>query len=149
MVFNSKTSARLPLNANQRTRVAAYAVIVDDERILLCRFSAELEKLAGKWTLPGGGIDFGEPPASGMIREVLEETGLVVRPVNVAHVDSFVSQKEGATWHHVRIIYRAEVVSGDLCHEVQGSTDRCEWFVKDKLPQLVDLAELGVQLAYS
>jgi 8-oxo-dGTP pyrophosphatase MutT (NUDIX family) len=84
-----------------------------------------------------------------MIREVLEETGLVVRPVNVAHVDSFVSQKEGATWHHVRIIDRAEVVSGYLCHEVQGSTDRCEWFVKDKLPQLVDLAELGVQLAYS
>lgn len=134
------------MNANQRTRVAAYAIIVEGERILLCRLSAELEKLAGQWTLPGGGIDFGEPPVSGMIREVLEETGLVVRAVDIAHVDSFVSQKEEATWHHVRIIYRAEVVSGELRHEVQGSTDRCEWFAKDELPQLVDLAEIGVGL---
>ena len=32
------------------------------------------------WTLPGGGIDFGEHPADAVVREVHEETGLRLRP---------------------------------------------------------------------
>ncbi|WP_425616369.1 NUDIX hydrolase [Anatilimnocola sp. NA78] len=137
------------MNAIQRTCVAAYAVIVDGEKILLCRFSAEIEKLAGQRTLSGGGIDFGESPASGMSREVLEETGLVVRAVYVAHVDSFISQKEGATWHHVRIIYRAKVLTGELRHEVQGSTDGGKWSHKGGQLPLTDLAALGWRPAFT
>jgi ADP-ribose pyrophosphatase YjhB (NUDIX family) len=132
----------------RKTRVAAYAVIVDGERMLLCRFSRQLlPHLAGKWTLPGGGIDFGEAPATGMIREVAEETGLVVEPTNIAHVDSFVSDTPRLI-HHVRIIYHAQIISGELRHEVEGSTDRCEWWKKDELPPLVDLSEIGVRLAF-
>ncbi|WP_254513115.1 NUDIX hydrolase [Anatilimnocola floriformis] len=132
-----------------RTRVAAYAVIADSERILLCRISAQLPDLAGQWTLPGGGIDFGETPLAGMIREVNEETGLAVEPIDVAHVDSFVRPTPERTTHHVRIIYRARVIGGELRHEVSGSTDRCEWWPKDSLPPLVDLAEIGVRLAFA
>lgn len=39
----------------QRTRVAAYGLITDGEHILLCRISQELPRIAGLWTLPGGG----------------------------------------------------------------------------------------------
>ena len=132
----------------QRTRVAAYAVIAEGERILLCRISKQLPDLAGQWTLPGGGINFGETPAAGMIREVSEETGLVVEPIDIAHVDSFVRETRERTTHHVRIIYRARITGGELRHEVEGSTDRCEWWPKNQLPTLVDLAELGVRLAF-
>jgi len=43
-------------------RVAAYNVCVDDaDRLLLCRLSG-ITEAPGSWTLPGGGIDFGEHP---------------------------------------------------------------------------------------
>jgi ADP-ribose pyrophosphatase YjhB (NUDIX family) len=137
-------------NAKTRqTRIAAYAVIVDGERMLLCRFSQELlPRLAGKWTLPGGGIEFGETPAAGMIREVAEETGLVVEPISIAHVDSFVEETPERIMHHVRIIYLARVLSGELRHETEGSTDRCHWWVNDDMPPLVDLSKIGVRLAF-
>src|SRR5262245_51121863 len=62
----------------QVTRLAAYGVIVRDGSILLCHVSpGNLGE--GLWTLPGGGLDFGEPPDRGAIREVEEETGLVAR----------------------------------------------------------------------
>src|SRR5437868_4217600 len=35
---------------------------------------------SGVWELPGGAIDPGEAPAQALVREIFEETGLVVRP---------------------------------------------------------------------
>src|SRR5207249_3935346 len=60
-----------------RTRVGGYALCTDDDgRVLLARLSA-IEVDVGAWTLPGGGIDFGEHPDDAVIRELAEETGLV------------------------------------------------------------------------
>jgi len=50
-------------------RVAAYAVCRDGERILCCRL-APGEPSPGSWTLPGGGIDFGERPEDAVVREL-------------------------------------------------------------------------------
>ncbi|HEV2126341.1 MAG TPA: NUDIX domain-containing protein [Chloroflexota bacterium] len=58
-----------------RTYVGAYAVCVRDERILLARLVAGVMD-AGMWTLPGGGLNWGEDPAVGVLRELEEETGL-------------------------------------------------------------------------
>ncbi|MEO1088763.1 MAG: NUDIX domain-containing protein, partial [Acidobacteriota bacterium] len=52
-----------------KTRLAAYAVIVEDNRLLLCRISPQIPAHAGKWTLPGGGLDFGETPEAAVVRE--------------------------------------------------------------------------------
>lgn len=58
-----------------RTRLGGYALCRDDaDRILLARLSA-IEVDVGAWTLPGGGLDFGEDPADGVLRELEEETG--------------------------------------------------------------------------
>jgi mutator protein MutT len=40
----------------------------------------------GLWDLPGGAVDPGETPAQAVVREVREETGLIVEPVAVAGV---------------------------------------------------------------
>jgi ADP-ribose pyrophosphatase YjhB (NUDIX family) len=46
------------------------AIFDDRERVLLMR-----EKADGRWSLPGGWADPGDPPSVAVTREILEETG--------------------------------------------------------------------------
>jgi 8-oxo-dGTP diphosphatase len=124
----------------QVTRISAYGLVRQQDRLLLCRLSSEMPE-AGKWTLPGGGIEFGEDPEAAMIREVEEETGLHVSSAGLAGIDSFTHDAPERSFHGLRIIYHANVLGGVLRHEEDGSTDRCEWHRLDSLDEL-DIVEL-------
>ena len=113
--------------------------------------------------MPGGGIDFGEHPEAGALRELHEETGLVGRIVELLAVDSLrrtlrateqdrLGFAEGTEidYHSVRIIYRTEIIGGDLRDETDESTDMAAWFTREDaatLP-LVELGRIGVELAF-
>ena len=133
------------------TRVAAYALCVDDEdRILLCRVSADYLD-AGDWMLPGGGVDFGEHPAAAAIRELAEETGLIGEVLELAFIDSIVSpgrpERGLGPFHGVRIVYRVAITGGELRDELDESTDRAAWVARrdaTSLP-LVDLTEAALK----
>ena len=137
-----------PEPAERATRIAAYGLVVRDQQILLCRIAPRVMEWAGFWTLPGGGIRFGEEPEDAMVREVREETGLRVRSGGVAGVDSLVVPNGRTDTHSIRIIYFAEVLGGALTNEVDGSTDRCDWHDLDAVRSLaiVDLVKSGVEL---
>jgi 8-oxo-dGTP pyrophosphatase MutT (NUDIX family) len=131
-------------------RVAAYGVIVRDGEILLAHWSQG--GLSG-WTLPGGGIDPGEDPADAAVREILEETGYTATLDSLLGVDSIViptEQRLSGTGplHGLRIVYRADVVSGELTNEIDGSTDEARWFRLGDLARLdtVDLVETGLRM---
>jgi 8-oxo-dGTP diphosphatase len=135
-------------------RVAAYNVCVDaDDRLLLCRLS-DITEAPGAWTLPGGGIQFGEHPEAGALRELQEETGLVGRIVELLTVDSLHrparAAEDAAGYHSIRIIYRTEIVGGVLTDETDESTDRAAWCARADLATLplVSTSELGVRLAF-
>ena len=139
------------------TRVAAYALCVDDDRILLSRIAPGATTSSdGMWTLPGGGVDFGEHPGDAAVRELEEETGLVGELVELAEVDSwagrFVNPEDGVDtdFHGIRIIYRMRVIGGELRDEVGGSSDTCAWIRRSELASLplVELAEVGIGLAF-
>ncbi|MBT6276721.1 MAG: NUDIX hydrolase [Chromatiales bacterium] len=138
-----------PNKIREITRVAAYGLARKDTSILLCRLSSPLRS-AGRWTLPGGGLEFGEDPEAGVIREFLEETSLTVRVTNLAGVDSRLVQFDGKMMHSIRIIYRVEVVGGTLANELDGTTDLCQWWDQHEVNQLplVDLAQVGLSLAF-
>ena len=126
----------------QRTRVAAYGLIVQEGQVLLCRLSKQvLPQWVGCWTLPGGGINFGEAPEEAVIREVEEETGLLVEPVSLAFVNSTQIEKKEADFHSIRIVYHVRIVSGAIRYEENGTTDLCQWHQlplrNDKLVDLV------------
>jgi 8-oxo-dGTP diphosphatase len=130
-------------------RVSSYTLLMDSGRILLCRLSPHISP-RGEWTLPGGGIEFGEHPEETAVREVREETGFEVQLTGLAHVDSIVFNVTEGKMHAIRFIYRAKIIRGDLTHESDGSTDRCEWFPLSearRLP-LVTLARLGIEIAF-
>ncbi|MEA2621418.1 MAG: 8-oxo-dGTP diphosphatase [Chloroflexota bacterium] len=135
------------------TRLASYGVAVDDdERILLCRLSID-ELDVGQWTLPGGGVEFGEDPAVAAVREIEEETGLTVRLRGVLGIDSRVyppRERRSTPLHAIRIVYDVDVDldTGELRHEVGGSTDQARWFSRaeiDGLP-VVDLVEAALAM---
>jgi len=135
---------------NQIQRVAAYNVCVDEaQRLLLVRLSARTEA-AGSWTLPGGGIDFGEHPEAAAIRELREETGLDGRIVELLAVDSGHRVATDHEYHAVRIIYRTEIIGGTLTDETDESTDAAAWFTRAELAaiSLVSSGVAGAQLAF-
>lgn len=57
------------------SRTACRAIIVEDGKLLL-----SYETVTGQWMIPGGGIDPGESERDCCIREVAEETGILVKP---------------------------------------------------------------------
>ena len=97
-----------------RTRVAAYAVCRDDDgRVLLCHIAPSVG-VGDVWTLPGGGLDFGEPPELAVLRELTEETGYVGELEGLIGVsDRVFRDVDGADrLHAIRILYRVRIVGG-------------------------------------
>lgn len=133
----------------QTFRISSYALLLQDDRLLLCRISGS-NPSAGEWTLPGGGIDFGERPEDACRREVREETGLKVELTGLATVDSQTFHYPDRSLQTIRIIYSAKVIGGVLTPELDGSTDMCEWFTREEIESLpvVPLVTIATELAF-
>lgn len=65
----------LYLRRGSRTRVL---VVVGNEVLVVKPWLG-----AGKWILPGGGVHWREDPLSGVLRELREETGVVLEPTHL------------------------------------------------------------------
>lgn len=100
------TADPAPLTVDRRRRVAAYGLCRDsDGRVLLVRASAR-SNTPGVWSLPGGGIEHGEHPADGVVREVAEETGLTVKVTGLRNVLADITEMpwRNVALHHDRRI---------------------------------------------
>jgi 8-oxo-dGTP diphosphatase len=131
------------------TRLAAYAVIVDDRgRILLTWYNGKGRGEPG-WTLPGGGVQYAETLEEAVVREVREETGYLVDLDRLLATDSFteVDDERPRPFKSVRVIYLAHIAGGSLgTLERDGTTDRAAWIPlnealqEDSRTQIVDVA---------
>ncbi len=137
------------------TRLAAYAVIVDTHgQILLTWYNGRDRGTAG-WTLPGGGVEYGETVEAAVVREVREETGYEVKPGLPMFVHSFTSTdgpRPPRPYKSVRIVYTATICGGTLgTLEVGGTTDKAVWMPLSKVlstesrSQIVDAAVVALQ----
>ena len=102
--------------------IGIFGLIFDEQdRILLChRRDYDL------WNLPGGGLEGGETPWNGLIREVKEETGLDVEIENLVGVYSKTDQNE------IVFNFRCGVIGGELT--LNDEADRLEYFAFDEIP---------------
>lgn len=140
------------MTLQQTVRVGAYAVCVRDGQILLTHQAAP-GPAQGQWTLPGGGVEFGEDPASAAARECCEETGLkplIGEPLGV-YSDTY-APAPGVECHGIRILFEA-TFEGALPTPTEpndGEIDGVGWFPTQDLPQPITAwAPLGCSLALS
>lgn len=127
----------LPIASRARThqRLGAYALVVDEDRLLMSQLSDRVTTAAGLWSLPGGGVDPGEEPVDGVVREVYEEAGQHVIVDDLVQVQSmhWVGEVgaggEPEDFHAVRLIYRADCPRPTPAHvvEIDGSTGDAAW----------------------
>src|SRR5664280_596419 len=100
------------------------AVVVDQGRVLLVRRGSE--PLKGHWSIPGGMLELGEPLTDGVIREVQEETGLVVEPVELVELlDRIHREGERVRYHYVIADYLCRVTGGSL--QAASDADAVRW----------------------
>ena len=149
--------------------LAVGAVVVDRGRVLLVHRGRE--PLKGEWSLPGGALELGESLAEGLKREIHEETGLEVEPIELIELldrihrqsagpnSSEDASKDESKAHRIRYHY---VIADYLCRVVGGAlraasdadevrwVERHEWNSHSALkldPITVRVIELGWQRA--
>ena len=96
---------------NRSPRLGARAIIVKDGRLLLVN-AYPPEKGSDLWCAPGGGVERGQSVQDNLIREVLEETGLVVSVGSLAMTDEIHAPATG--FHQVNLFFRCHIKAGDL-----------------------------------
>jgi len=77
-------------------------VVVRDGRALLIRRGKE--PLYGRWVVPGGTVELGESLEDALVREMEEETGLRVEPVEILTVFDRIHREEGQVVQHFVIV---------------------------------------------
>jgi len=116
---------------NREQRIAAGAIIMQEEKILLVRYkrSAQESYLVG----PGGGVDSDdESITQALMREVKEETGLQVNPYRLLFVEDLLSSR----YRMVKFWFLCSIADGQV-EKTQGAIDEgiveVSWFGRDEL----------------
>ncbi len=100
------------------------AVVVHEGRVLLARRAQA--PLKGSWTLPGGALELGETLVDGVAREVCEETGLLVEPVELIEIlDRIHKVDDRIQFHYVIADYLCRVTGGAL--QAASDADAVRW----------------------
>lgn len=112
--------------AARRPEVAVGAIARQGESLLLIRRGQPPAE--GRWSVPGGRVEWDEPLAEAVCREVQEETGLQVEVSGLAGV---VERRYPPRFHYVILDYFVEVTGGEL--RPGGDVTEVRWATADDL----------------
>jgi len=131
------TSRRYPA----RPVVGVGAVVVHEGKVLLVQRGHE--PLMGYWSIPGGAVETGERLEQALLREVMEETGLAVKPLFLTAVfERLMPDFEGKTeFHYVLIDFVCALVDAVAPGAMPGATAGDDaaalgWFALDEAATL-------------
>ena len=99
------------------------AVLIHNGKFLVMHNDGEKRDL---WELPGGRLEFGETAAMTVVRELKEETGLLVDPVRILDTWDHIEEKYQITG----IIYLCRLVDGEI--RLSDEHDAYKWLPVEK-----------------
>lgn len=107
--------------------LAVDAIVEKGNKILLITRASE--PFEGMLALPGGFVEEGEKVEQALIREVEEETSIVIKPKEILGVYS--DPERDPRGHTVSIVFVAEVAGGEL--EAGGDAEDADWYELKKI----------------
>lgn len=110
-------------------------VVIRDGKVLLARHTYGAG--TGKLIIPGGYIQNGETPEAAVVRELLEETGVTVRPTAIIGIRF--------NMHDWYIAFRAEYVSGEARSDGDENSE-VVWLEVEKALSQDDVPDLSKKL---
>lgn len=121
----------------RKQRLAAVALVTrageDGQDVLLARLGPTAPH-AGRWTLPGGGVEHGEAPRDAVRRELAEECGVAAEvgallDVVDRHFEGRAPSGRQEDFHAVQLVFAARVdpQAEPRVVEVDGTTDATAW----------------------
>src|SRR5208337_2321443 len=115
-----------------RPIVGVGGVVIHRQRALLIRRGCE--PLKGEWSIPGGMLELGEDLAEGVRRELKEETGLDVKPLEiVAAFDRITREGKRVKYHYVIVDYVCRLKRGRL--KPASDVVDARWVRREVMPQ--------------
>ena len=115
----------------QHSKACAGALVMRGDKVLLVKRG--IEPFKDYWDIPGGFLEQGEAPEDGAIREIEEETGLLIELTEILGI--FMDQYGNRNTATLNICYLAHIIGG----QAQASSDAEElrWFSVHELPELI------------
>ena len=87
-------------------------VLIHEGKVLLIRRGKE--PLRGRWVVPGGTVELGETLEEALVREMREETGLTIEPVELVTVFDRIQRESGkVVYHYVIADYLCRYLGGE------------------------------------
>jgi len=107
------------------------AIINEKNEILLFLRNVNPEK--GYWSIPGGGVEFGEAIEDAVIRELYEELGIQVEVVELLGIANHIVKENKSHW--VSPEFHVKIVSGIPKNLEKEKHIEMKWFSLDNLPE--------------
>jgi 8-oxo-dGTP diphosphatase len=118
---------------------AAVAGVIIDTRGRILFGVRNGDRGGGELAMPGGSIEFGESIEAAVEREVLEETGLVVKALPFSRVqpELFIVNHIGASEQFIVVFVEARIISGELANREPTHCRGWEWLTFTQLASRV------------
>lgn len=121
------------------------AIIEKNDQILITQRKESSRFSTGKWEFPGGKVEFLESPEKSIVREIKEELGIAIEPLELFHCNSHIYEDEDGKLHVILLTFLCKFTLGN---PVANEGQNFKWINKNKSDiESVDWCEADIEIA--